>query len=236
MQLNLIAMVTFLNLKRLTGKEYSQKYGIDFDQTYAPVAEHSLVRLILAITLELDLYSKIIDISTAFLNSKLKFDVYISQPQGFNDGSGRVLKLFKSLYGLKQGAHDWYQTFDACLRDIGLISDDCIYVYTKYNDSNILILWVDDMILSSSSLELLEEVISLILTKFKGKDLGDLSDNQFLNWKIKRTENSIVINQMRAVDDILKRFGMKNSKRVKTPSDPQVVLGLKDGNSVDITD
>ena len=57
--------------------------------------------------------------------------MFISQPQGFNDGSGTVLKLFKSLYGLKQGAHDWYQTFDASLRDIGRRMSDNSYIFYK---------------------------------------------------------------------------------------------------------
>ena len=224
---------------RLTGKGYSQKHGIDFEETYAPVAEHSLVRLILAVSLELNLYSRIIDISTAFLNSNLKFDVYMMQPEGYEEGSDYIFKLKKSLYGLKQGAHDWYETFDAGLKEIGferIRSDYCVYVFKKKNDSNFLILWVDDMIISSSCPDLLKEVIQLIFNKYNGKDLGDLSDNQFFNWNIKRNDVSIYINQQRSIVEALTKFGMINCKKVKTPSDPNVILGLEGGNSVDNTE
>ncbi|KAL5535042.1 hypothetical protein ACEPAF_3135 [Sanghuangporus sanghuang] len=92
---------------RLVAKGFSQQPGLEFSQVFAPTAKWAALRAILAIAAfeDLELYS--VDISTAFLNGEMEYDIYMNQPKGFEDyfGPEFVLKLIKSIYGLKQAGH-----------------------------------------------------------------------------------------------------------------------------------
>ena len=106
-------------IARLTAKGYSQIPGFDFEETHAPVPDNTSVRNLLALVVIFGWICEQLDIKSAFLNSILQFLCYMEQPQGFHDGSNRILRLYKSIYGLKQGAHDWYETFRAHLKSLG---------------------------------------------------------------------------------------------------------------------
>ena len=215
---------------RLTGKGYSQKHGIDFDDTYAPVSEYSTIRLFFVIVMTKEYSAFEWDITTAFLNSDLSFTIYMEQPPGFkNPNQNEVYQLFKLLYGLKQGAHDWNKTIHEHLNSYGfkrLYSDHCLYVHHDKDDHTILVIWVDDILIASNSLRRVEEVKKFIFDKFPGKDMGNIESNQYLKWKIRQSNSGIHISQKNAINELLQKFGMENSKRVNTPCDPQVVLGL----------
>ncbi|KAL5532213.1 hypothetical protein ACEPAF_5777 [Sanghuangporus sanghuang] len=106
---------------RLVAKGFSQQPGLEFSQVFAPTAKWAALRAILAIAAfeDLELYS--VDISTAFLNGEMEHDVYMNQPEGFEDyfGPGFVLKLIKSIYGLKQAGHQWHKKLDSVMKSMG---------------------------------------------------------------------------------------------------------------------
>ncbi|KAL5520686.1 hypothetical protein ACEPAF_2688 [Sanghuangporus sanghuang] len=110
---------------RLVAKGFSQQPGLEFSQVFAPTAKWAALRAILAIAAfeDLELYS--VDISTAFLNGEMEHDVYMNQPEGFEDyfGPGFVLKLIKSIYGLKQAGHQWHKKLDSVMKSMGFNSN-----------------------------------------------------------------------------------------------------------------
>ena len=112
---------------RLVAKGYSQRPRVEFSQVFAPTAKWAALRAILALAAieDLELYS--LDISTAFLNGEMDCDVYMQPPEGFQDhfGSGVVLKLVKSIYGLKQAGRQWHKKLDSVLQDMGFILVHC---------------------------------------------------------------------------------------------------------------
>lgn len=106
---------------RLVAKEYEQKYGIDYLEIFSPVIKYSSVRMIIALAAEHQLFLHQMDMSSAYLNGELSEDVYMRQPEGFvsEEYPNRVLKLKKSLYGLKQSGREWNAKLDAVLKKFG---------------------------------------------------------------------------------------------------------------------
>ena len=137
---------------RLVAKGYSQHPGLEFSEVFAPTAKWAALRAILALSAleDLELYS--VDISTAFLNGDMEHDVYMQQPEGFEEyfGPGFVLKLIKSIYGLKQASRSWNKHFDKCIKTYGFVKNgEEPYVYKWANGSIVvfLVLYVDDILL-----------------------------------------------------------------------------------------
>ena len=95
---------------RLVAKGFTQVAGRDFDETWSPVGRKASLKLLISHTLRHDWSWKQMDVDTAFLNSDLKEEIYMQQPEGYDDGTGRVCQLLKSIYGLKQASRAWYDT------------------------------------------------------------------------------------------------------------------------------
>ncbi|GFS78906.1 retrovirus-related Pol polyprotein from transposon TNT 1-94 [Trichonephila clavipes] len=95
----------------LTAKGYSQKFGVDFSETFSPVAWWDTIRTVLSIAAAQKLKLGQFDIKTAFLYGDLSEDIHMAQPEGFSDSSGQVCKLLKSIYGLKQATRCWNKHF-----------------------------------------------------------------------------------------------------------------------------
>jgi len=139
---------------RFVAKGFSQKPGIDFDETYAPVVKYDSLRTILAIAAAEDLEISQLDVKTAFLYGKLEEEIYLQQPQGFSaDGKEKqVCRWLKSLYGLKQASRSWNQKFDSFLTEYGLTpstADQCVYFNHDGKGLTIVAIWVDDGLICS---------------------------------------------------------------------------------------
>jgi transposase InsO family protein len=215
---------------RLTAKGYSQIHGYDYDETHAPVPDYTSVRLFFALVVLLCLLCDQLDINSAFLNSLMQFLCYMSQPQGFNDGTARVLRLLKTIYGLKQGAHDWYETLREHLKSMGFKqfkSEPCLFVLRQNKNYVFLLVWVDDILVASNDGDLLKDTKVKILNRFEGKDYGPLNDSLFLNWTVKRTGMSMYLNQRSLAHEIVQDFGLQDCSFVPSPGVQNVVLGLK---------
>lgn len=139
---------------RLVAKGCSQRYGIDYEETYSPVVRFATIRMLLAMAAEYELYVHQLDVSTAYLNGNLEEDVYMWQPENYNDKSGCVLKLQKSLYGLKQAGRVWNARLDDALTKMGYRaceSEPCVYTKcTKKKTINIIAVYVNDLLLACS--------------------------------------------------------------------------------------
>lgn len=106
---------------RLVARGFSQKYGIDFEDTFAPTVRHDTLRAFLAVVSMEDLELHSVDVNNAFTESTLKEDIYMQPPPGLELPPGKVLHILRSLYGLKQAARDWNQLCVSKLRKLGFI-------------------------------------------------------------------------------------------------------------------
>ncbi|KAK8652311.1 hypothetical protein V6N13_061332 [Hibiscus sabdariffa] len=148
---------------RLVAKGYRQIRGIDYDETFSPVAMFKSIRILLAIAAFHDYEIWQMDVKTAFLNGKLEEDVYMTQPEGFvtPENAGKVCKLQRSIYGLKQASRSWNLRFNDAIKEFGFIrNEDEPCVYKKFSGSivSFLILYVDDILIIENDIPTLQSV------------------------------------------------------------------------------
>ncbi|KAJ9553286.1 LOW QUALITY PROTEIN: hypothetical protein OSB04_017331 [Centaurea solstitialis] len=214
---------------RLVAKGFTQTHGIDYDETFLPVAMLKSIRILMAISAYFNYEIWQMDIKTAFLNGKLTEDVYMEQPEGFEDpkNPNKVCKLLKSIYGLKQASRSWNLHFDERIKEFGFAKSEfepC--VYTKFSGSIItfLVLYVDDILLIGNDVPTLQSVKSWLSRCFQMKGLGEAA--YILGIKIyrNRSKRLIGLSQSTYIDKILKRFRMDESKKGFIPMQHGIVL------------
>ena len=198
---------------RLVKKGFKQTHGIDYDETFSPVAMLKSIRIILAIAAYYDYEIWQMDVKTAFLNGNLLEDVYMTQPEGFVnlENSRKVCKLQRSIYGLKQASRSWNLRFDEAVKDFGFIkNEDEPCVYKKVSGSAIvfLVLYVDDILLIGNDVPILQNVKSWRGNCFSMKDLGEAA--YILGIKIYRDRSKMLIglSQSIYIDKVLNRFSI----------------------------
>ncbi|VVT44791.1 uncharacterized protein SAPINGB_P000535 [Magnusiomyces paraingens] len=205
---------------RLVCIGFSQVEGIDYTETFAPVVRYETVRIVLAIAAQFGFQVHHMDVETAFLNGDLKEDIYMRQPKGFvvKGQESKVCHLKKSLYGLKQAPLCWNEKIHGALVKLGFIRNESDYgVYTKGSGSTMVIiaLYVDDLLISGNSSEVIAKTKSSLSSMFKMKDLGPVE--QFLGMRVKQSPYHITVDVSRYIFDMLEEFGMQNCSSVKTP-------------------
>ena len=167
-----------------------------------------------------------IDFSTAYLNGEIDKDVYMHQPEGFEEGD-LVCKLGKGLYGLKQGGRLWYKKLAATLVSMGfriLRSDNSVYVLTNDIVTVIIPVFVDDCTLVSKSKEALQKIKQELLSHFKLRDLGPIAQILGVQVTRDRSKRTLCLSQSQYAMDVLTKFNMADCKPVGTPMDPGVRL------------
>jgi len=207
---------------KLVAKCFTQIQGIDYDETFSPIAMFKSIRIMLAIAAFHDYEIWQLDIKTTFLNGKLDEEVYMVQPQGFEDpkNSSKVCKLQRAIYGLKQASRSWNKRFDEEVKILGFIqSKEEPCVYKKVSGSHIvfLILYVDDILLIGNEKSLMEQTKNSLKTIFSMKDMGEA--RYILGIKIyrDRSRKLIGLSQNVYINKILERFHMENSKKGNVP-------------------
>jgi len=207
---------------RLVAKGFSQIHGIDFDDTFSPVARFETVRLLLATAALDDWEIEALDVKTAFLYGALDEELYMDQPQGFIKAGqeGKVYRLKKALYGLKQASLAWNKAANQSLEQLGfkrLISDAGIYTLQNDKEIIIVILYVDDVLFMGNNYKLLMEKKKLFMKKWECRDLGPISE--YLGMKIyrDRKNKSLSIDQIDYAKKVVKRFGQEDCHDVQTP-------------------
>jgi hypothetical protein len=225
------------NKARFVAKDYAQVAGLDFEETFAPIARLESIRILLAYAAHHSFKLFQMDVKSAFLNGPIKEEVYVEQPLGFEDDKypNHVYKLSKALYGLKQAPRTWYE----CLRDF-LISnafkvrkaDPTLFTKNCYGDLFVCQIYIDDIIFGSTNQKSCEEFSRVMMQKFEMSMMGEL--NYFLGFQVKQLKEGTFIFQMMYTQDLLKRFGMKDVELAKTPMGTDGHLDLnKGGKSVD---
>ena len=207
---------------RYVARGFNQVQGVDYTETFSPTVSITTVRALAQIAVNHDWTIRHLDVKTAYLNAPIDCQIYVEQPEGYQqcdaDGEKLYCKLKKSLYGLKQSGRLWNHTLNEFLEEIGLERskvDHCLYTKNSDNNEHVrLIVFVDDVVLAGDN----ESVMCIkekLEQRFKMKDLGDLS--WFLGIEFVRDENTLKINQRQYIERLLSKYGMENSKAAPTP-------------------
>ena len=219
-----------------------QQKGIDYEQTFAPVAKLTTVRSLLAVAALKEWHVCQMDVKNAFLHGHIEEDVYMHMPPGYPGphrkiivGQGAavykethpelVCKLEKSLYGLKQAPRQWFAKLSAALKDYGFNQSKADYsLFTKETGSTFVtvLAYVDDLLLAGNDVAAIDSVKNFLATQFYMKDLGDI--RYFLGIEVDRTKQGIFLSQQKYVLDLLKEFNMFHVKPLKLPMDSHVKL------------
>lgn len=196
---------------RLVARGFQNK---DHGVTYAPIASIMFVRILLSLVVHFGLHIVHLDIETAFLNGELKETIYLKPPEGLDVKSGHVLKLLKSIYGLKQSPRNWYDKLDGVLKDMGFKQSGhelCFY----YTAEIYLLIYVDDILVLSKEEKMIEFVISELRKFFSVKVMKPLTS--FLGIEIGYKEGTLILGQKRLIKCAVPRFSQEESKKVRTP-------------------
>jgi hypothetical protein len=216
---------------RLVARGYSQTYGIDYDETFAPVTKMSTVRILISCAANFGRPLHQLDVKNAFLHGDLQEEVYMEIPP--DETTEKVCRLKKSLYGLKQSPRAWFNRFRRALCDMGYKQcngDHTVFYRHSRRQIVVLVVYVDDIILTGDDEEEIKPLKKKLSKEFEVKDLGQL--RYFLGIKIARSPKGIVLSQRKYVLDLLSETGMLGCRPASTPIDPNHKLCTESSDPV----
>jgi hypothetical protein len=189
---------------RLVAKGFNQEYGIDYEETFAPVARLTSVRSLLAVAFvhRWDLFQ--MDVKNAFLNGDLGEEVYMQPPPGYDHLPHKVCRLRRALYGLKQAPRLWFAKFSSTIAQIGFVSspyDSALFIWRSDAGLILLLLYVDDMIIVGDDTIDICNLQQFLSQQFEMKDLGSLS--YFLGLEVSSDQNGYYFSQAKYASDLL---------------------------------
>jgi hypothetical protein len=226
------------NKATLVAQGYTQAEALDFYETFAYVARLETIRILLAYATSHNIKLYQMDVKSAFLNGKINELAYVEQPPSFEDSKkpNHMYKFSKALYDLKQAPRAWYERLWDFLVSKGFkIRKVDTTLFTKKIEDDLFIcqIYIDGIIFGSNNQYFCEEFGDMMSRELEMSMIDELSF--FLGLKVKQTKDETFICQSKYVNDLLKRFGMDNSKPTKTPMATNAHLNLDErGNSVDL--
>ena len=208
---------------RLVAKGFTQRPGVDYFETFAPVARKESINVALALAAEQDLIIENVDVDTAFLYGEVKEEIYMDQPDGFMDEQNGAKKclLHKALYGTKQAAREWNNRLNAHLEGQGFkraAADLCVYVRRSEIEMSLVIIHVDDMMLFARSQKQIDDIKHELKNEFSIKELGELKFCLGIEIVRNRESKTIRINQQAYIKRLAEKFGVSKCKDVYTPT------------------
>ena len=214
---------------RLVIQGFSQKPGVDYSEqgTFAPVMRFDTLRTLLAIAAVKDWDIVQIDVKGAYLNGKLKEEIFMKQPTGYSDGTSRICHLLRNLYGLKQAGNVWNEDFNQTMEELGytrLRTDYCAYIKRLDDDLSILIVYVDDANAFAEKKTTNDELIRQIKKRYEITVIGEPKLMLGIHVQRDRKNRAITLSQNRYIRKIIERVGMTDCKPVSTPMDPNIAL------------
>ncbi|CAN0875318.1 Retrovirus-related Pol polyprotein from transposon RE1, partial [Linum grandiflorum] len=205
---------------------FTQSYGIDYEETFAPVAKLNTVRILLSLAVNQDWPLFQMDVKNAFSNGRLTEEVYMEIPEGVqhHHPKGSVCKLEKSLYEFKQSSRAWFERFSQTVISNGYKhcqTDDMMFVkHGREGRIAILIVYVDDIIITGNDEEEITRLKKKLNEEFELKDLGEMK--YFLGMEVARSNKGLLISQRKYVLDLLDETGMIGCKPTDIPMQPNV--------------
>nr|GEW84069.1 hypothetical protein [Tanacetum cinerariifolium] len=226
------------NKSRLVAKGYAQKEGIDFEESFAPVARLEAVMLFITYAAHKSFTLYQMDVKTAFLYGPLKEEVCVNQPDGFVDpyNPDKVYRLKKTLYGLKQVPRAWYDELSTFVVSKGFSKgsiDPTLFITKHRGDILLVQIYVDDIIFGSTNPKFSKQFEKLMHSKFEMSMIGELKF--FLGIQIHQSPRGIFINQAKYAQEILIKHGMTSCDSVGTPMATKHLEADLSGTPVDQT-
>ncbi|GJV54768.1 retrovirus-related pol polyprotein from transposon TNT 1-94 [Tanacetum coccineum] len=208
------------NKARLVARGYRQEEGIEFEESFAPVARLEAIRIFIAYAAHINMIVYQMDVKTAFLNGILREELYVSQSDGFidQDNPNHVYNLKKALYGIKDAPRAWYDLLSSFLLSQKFSKgtvDPTLFTRKEGKDILLVQIYVDDIIFASTDLSLCETFSEIMCLKFKMSMMGKMSF--FLGLQISQSPRGIFLNQSKYALGIIKKYGMETSDPVDTP-------------------
>jgi hypothetical protein len=209
---------------RLVAQGFTHQFGVDFNETFAPVAKQTTVRTVLSIAAGENLDAEQVDVDTAFLFAPIEDELYIKQPDGYEDKThpSKVCRLLKSLYGTKQAARQWNKTLDDFFGAHDFVradADPCLYTRISSREYSAVVVYVDDMIIVSKTRDGVRKIIKDLKTAFSIKELGEPRFILGIEVTRDRTNRTLTLSQRGYIQQLGERFRMKNAKPVYLPAD-----------------
>jgi hypothetical protein len=203
---------------RLVAQGFTQIPGDDFLETFSPTIRSESLRTLLAIATIEGLEIRQLDVVSAYPRSELHAEVYMRPPEALDAPKGKVLRLRRSLYGLKQSGREWY--IEACkgLKNLGFYP--CHgepSVFTTNDRSLIIGLYVDDMLILGADIRAVKETVKAISKRWEIKDLGDVSQILGLQVNRDREKGILTLSQRPYVEALIKEYGLEDAKPITTP-------------------
>lgn len=220
---------------RLVAKGYTQMEGLDYHETFAPVAKLVTVRCLLAVAAARGWELHQLDVNNAFLHGDLHEEVYMLPPPGINKkGDNFVCRLRKSLYGLKQASRNWFEKFSNALRSAGYkqsVADYSLFTKSCGKNFSAVLVYVDDVIVTGNDTPSITWLKKYLNTLFHIKNLGRLK--YFLGIEVARSSEGIFLSQRKYILDILAETGMIGAKGCSFPMEQNLHLTPDDGDFLD---
>uniref|UniRef100_A0A5B6YVD8 Putative gag-pol polyprotein n=1 Tax=Davidia involucrata TaxID=16924 RepID=A0A5B6YVD8_DAVIN len=215
---------------RLVAKGFAQKYGIDYEETFAPVAKMTTVCTVIAVATVRQWGLSQMDVKNVFLNGDLVEEVFMVPPPGLPHNPDEVCKLQKALYGLKQSLRAWFAKFSAIIYDLGICASDhdsTIFLCSTSAGCIVLLLYVDDMILTDDDTAGTVLLKSQLQDHFEMKDLGPL--RYFLGIEVASYPKGYLLSQSKYASDVIQRARLTDTRTVETPLELNVRYSSSDG-------
>ncbi|CAI7899110.1 unnamed protein product [Closterium sp. NIES-54] len=205
---------------RLVAKGFQQTKGKDFDEICASVGKGTTLRVMLRTAANRGWRIKQMDITTAFLNGIILEELYMLQPEGLDDGSGRVCRLKKAIYGLKQAPRAWYHKLEETLLAGGFKKSECdhsLFLLQEKEQFLMLLVFVDDILLFSKSAAMIERVEEMLEMQFKCSKMGDVK--YYLGMHVERDLDKGVLrlHQRKYCEGLAEKYGLQDGGKPATP-------------------
>jgi hypothetical protein len=214
---------------RLVAQGFTQKPGIDYEETYSPVVRYASLRALFGLAAHYSWEVHHMDVKSAYLNGTLQETIYMRQPEGFIEAGKEhyVCQLKKGLYGLKQAGRCWNHTIDPALCKLGLTpldKDSCVYLHRSEGEMIVICLYVDDLFLFTASTRLLKHFKEGLKAKFEMEDLGEAKLVLGMQITRDRTNRTVTISQEAYLRKFIDRLNLSDMKGVPTPMVPNTTL------------
>lgn len=197
------------------------------DDIYAPVAKNQTLKILFSYCCQNGLRIEQMDVETAFLNGKINSEVYVNQPKGYEDGTNRVFKLIKALYGLRESPRDWYECFDKYMIKLGFRKSNvelCLYIHGKGENIIYLLIYVDDLLICGKDKKKIQSIKKLLSDRFKMKDLGEINEYLGIEVDYNYCKYKMKLSQTKYIESLAKKYKIHNGKLYNTPMETNLKI------------